>query len=89
MSIVLPDSYVIDILGPFQGTMNDANITKEIIDTNDSIATWLDDEGQMIMDRRFRNAVEIFEQLEYETHLLPFLKKHDPQLSAEDINIIR
>ena len=43
MLIVLPASYVIDILDPFQGIMNDENITAEIIDTNDSIATWLDD----------------------------------------------
>ena len=86
MSIVLPDSYVIDILGPFQGTMNDANITKEIIDINNSISTWLDDEGQMVMDRGFRDVVEVFEQLRYETHLPPFLKKHDVQLSTEGIN---
>ena len=86
MSIVLPDSYVINIPGLFQDTMNDANITKEIIDTNDSIATWLDGEGQLIMDRRFQDVLEIFEQLGYETHLPPFLKKHDVQLSAEDIN---
>ena len=88
MSIVLPDSYVIDIFGSFQDTMNDANnvITKEIIDTNKSIATWLDGEGQMIMDRGFRDVVEGFEQLGYETHLPPFLKKHDVQLSTEDIN---
>ena len=89
MSIVLPDSYVIDILGPFQGTMNDANITKQIIDTNNSIAAWRDGEGQMIMDRGFRDVVEVFEQLGYETHLSPFLKKHDVQFSTEDINTRR
>ena len=86
MSIVLPNWYVMDILGPFHGTMNNANITKEIIDTNDSIATWLDGEGQMIIDRGFQDVLEIFEQLGYETYLPPFLKKHDVQVSAEDIN---
>ena len=65
--------------------MNDTNITKEIININNSISTWLDGEGQMIMDRGFRNVVEIFEQLGYETHLAPFLKKYNVQLSAEDI----
>ena len=63
MSIVLPDSYIIDIIGPFQGTLNHASITKEIIETNNSIVTWLDGEEQMIMDRGFRDVVQIFENL--------------------------
>ena len=54
MSIVLPDSYIIDIIGPYQGTLSDANITKEIIETNNSIVTWLGDERHMIKDRGFR-----------------------------------
>ena len=37
------------------------------------------------MDRGFRGVVELFEQLGYETHLSPFLKKYDAQLSVEDI----
>ena len=39
MQTVLPDSYVIDILGSFHGRMNDANTTKDTIDINNSIAT--------------------------------------------------
>ena len=89
MSIVLPVSYIIDIIGSYQGTLNDANITKEIIETNKSIVMWLGGEGHMIMDRRFSDVVQVFEDLEYETHLPAFLINGETQLSTEDINIGR
>ena len=86
MSIVLPDSYII---GPYQGTLNDANITKEIIETNNSIVTWLGGEGHMVMDRRFRDVVQVFEDLGYETQLQAFHINGETQLSTEDINVGR
>ena len=89
MSIVLPDSYIIDIIGPYQGTLNDVNITKEIIETNNSIVTGLGGEGHMIMDRGFRDVVQVFEDLGYETHLPAFLINGETQLSTEDIDIGR
>ena len=89
MSIVLPDSYIIDIIGSYQGILNDANITKEIIETSNSIVMWLGGEGHMIMDRRFRDAVQVFENLGYETHLPAFLINGETQLSTEGINIGR
>ena len=86
MSIVLPDSYIIDIIDSYQGTLNDANITKEIIETNKSIVMWLGGEGHMIIDRRFRDVVQVFEDLGYETYLPAFLINDETQLSTEDIN---
>ncbi|CAM4834786.1 unnamed protein product [Rotaria magnacalcarata] len=42
MSIVHPDDYVSDVIGPFQGTLNDASIAEEILATNNALATWLE-----------------------------------------------
>ena len=39
------------------------------------------------MDRRFRDVVQVFEDLGYETHLPAFLINGETQLSTEDINI--
>ena len=89
MSIVLPDSYIIDIIGSYQGILNDANITKEIIETSNSIVMWLGSEGHMIIDRRFKDVVQVFEDLGYETHLPSFLINGETQLSTEGINIGR
>ncbi len=37
MSIVHPDAYVVDVIGPFQGSLNDTNITREILETNNEL----------------------------------------------------
>ncbi|CAF1528085.1 unnamed protein product [Rotaria magnacalcarata] len=57
MSIVHPDAYIVDIIGPFQGSLNDANITKKILETNNSLVEWLGGNGQMIVDRGFRDDI--------------------------------
>ena len=36
-----PDAYIVDIFGPFQGTLNNANTIKEILETNNSLVEWL------------------------------------------------
>jgi hypothetical protein len=86
MSIVHPDSYVIDIIGPFEGTLNDASIAKEILETNNALATWLGGNGHIIIDRGFRDVVEIFQNLGYETHMPSFLNNGEKQHSTIDIN---
>ena len=53
---------------------------------HNSIVTWLGGEGHMIMDRGFRDAVQVFEDLGYKTHLPAFLKNGETQLSTEAIN---
>ena len=37
MSIVQLHDYIVDIIGPFEGTLNDANSTKEILETNNCL----------------------------------------------------
>jgi hypothetical protein len=32
MSIVHPDAYVVDVIGPFQASLNDASIANEILE---------------------------------------------------------
>ena len=75
MSIVHPDGFIVDIIGPFEGTLNDANITKEILETNNCLTTWLNGTGQLIVDRDFRDIIEVLQQLGYEVHMPAFLKK--------------
>ena len=86
MSIVHPDSYVQDIIGPFEGNLNDASIAKEILETNNALATWLGGNGHFVIDRGFRDVVQIFQNLGYETHMLSFLKNGEKQHSTVDIN---
>ena len=89
MSIVHPDAYIVDIIGPFQGSLNDANITKEILETNNSLVEWLGGNGQMIIDRGFRDVIDVFVSLGYDAHMPAFLKKGDKQHQTTDINNTR
>ncbi|CAF2141157.1 unnamed protein product [Rotaria magnacalcarata] len=86
MSIVHPDDYVSDVIGPFQGTLNDASIAEEILATNNALATWLGSNGHIIVDRGFRDVIETFQDLGYETHMPSFLKKGEKQHSTIDMN---
>jgi hypothetical protein len=86
MSIVHADGYIADIIGPFQGNLNDASIAKEILETNNSLAMWLGGNGHFIVDRRFRDVVEVFQDLGYETHMPAFMKKGEKQHTTIDIN---
>ncbi len=86
MSIVQSDAYVIDIIGLFQGNLHDVNITKEILQINNNLATWLGDKDRTIIDRPFRDVVESFQNLGYDTHMPTFLKKGEKQHKTIDIN---
>ena len=89
MSIVHPDGYVVDIIGPFQANLNDATITTEILETHNSLARWLKGTGQIIVDRGFRDVVQVLQDLGYETHMPAWLKQGEKQHSTIDISMSR
>jgi len=89
MSLVLPDGYVLDTIGPYYGTMNDASITENILETNTSLLKWCGGSGQMILDRGFRDVKEAFEMLGYETRIPEFLQKGEKQYSTAAGNTTR
>ena len=53
MSLVLPDGYILDTIGLFQGTVNDATITQQIIETRNELIQWCDHGDIMVCDRGF------------------------------------
>lgn len=79
MSLILPDGYILETIGPFRGTMNDASIAAKVVETHDELLEWCAGEGQMILDRGFRDIVETFEQLGYEARMPDFLRKGEKQ----------
>ncbi|CAF1202563.1 unnamed protein product [Adineta ricciae] len=56
MSLVSPTDYILDTIGPFRGTMNDASIAERILQTNNELVAWSDGSGQMMLDRGFRDV---------------------------------
>ena len=91
MSLVLPDGYVLDAIGPFVGTMNDASIAKAITDTCNQLIEWCEDGDIMIVDRGFRDVLDVFAELGYEVKMPEFLtkgKKQHDTLSANKSRMI-
>lgn len=83
MSLVLPNGYVLDTIGPFLGTMNDASIAKTITNTCDELTDWCEEGDVMIVDRGFRDVMNVFHGLGYEVKMPEFLTKGKKQHDTE------
>jgi hypothetical protein len=86
MSLVLPDGYVLDTIGPFRGTMNDASITEHITRSCQSLVSWCADGDAMVVDRGFRDVIDTLSNLGYEPKMPVFLRKGEKQHTTEDAN---
>ena len=75
MSVVLPDGYVVDSIGPFYGNENDASITKQILSSVDSMKKWLHENDTIIVDRGFRDVLGLLESAGYKTEMPSFLSQ--------------
>ena len=76
MSAVFPDGYVLDSVGPYyaDGKNNDAGITSHIITLHRDLIDWLDIGDVCILDRSFRDVLDVFEDLGLKPKMPAFLK---------------
>ena len=88
MSVVLPDGYVLDVLGPYMsdGKNNDAGMTRHIMKTQQELMDWMEEEDVAILDRSFRDVIEALEEEGLECKMPSYLMKGVPQHSVEDAN---
>ena len=88
MSVVFPDGYVLDTIGPFFGNTNDAKITEAILEKVDSLSTWLEESDNFIVDRGFRDVLELLKSSGYEPFMHSYLKsgqsQHDTIAANDD-----
>ena len=69
MSIVLPDGYVLDTIGPFCGNENDAKITEIIFQKLNDFKSWLHKSDIFIVNRGFRDVLGLLKSSGYEPHM--------------------
>ncbi len=88
MSIVFPDGYVLEAIGPYlsDGKNNDAGITKHIIHTHQELIDWMEDEDVAILDRGFRDCIDQMKELGLECKMPSYLQKGVPQHTIEEAN---
>ena len=71
------------------GHNNDASIIKHVINNNEQhVKEWLHADDIVIVDRGFRDAVHVMEELELQVKIPAFLKGKK-QLSTEEANRTR
>ncbi|CAF1384160.1 unnamed protein product [Didymodactylos carnosus] len=75
MSLILSNGYILDTIGPFWGTMNDASIAKNIINTCETLIEWCEKGDTMIVDSGFRDVIDSFVEMGYEPKMPEFLTK--------------
>ncbi|CAF1406262.1 unnamed protein product [Didymodactylos carnosus] len=86
MSLVLPDGYVLDTIGPFYGNENDAKICEQILTTMDRLREWCNVNDVMIVDRGFRDILITFEELGFDSKMPAYLARNMKQHTAEEAN---
>ena len=88
-SIVLPDGYVLDTIGPFFGNENDAKITEAIIHKVTELKEWLQETDNFIVDRGFRDVLDLLKSSGYEPHMPSYLKAGQSQHECPEANDYR
>lgn len=84
----MSDGFVVDVLGPYDGTVNDATILKHLLHQNNDLKALLEKEDVFVLDRGFRDVVEDLKKSGYKV-LMPAFKGNKPQLSCEESNYSR
>ncbi|XP_056007177.1 uncharacterized protein LOC125665391 [Ostrea edulis] len=92
MVIVTTSGYFVSVLGPYLADPrnNDASILTHIIKTNvEDIKHWIQDEDIFVVDRGFRDAIPLLEDMGIQAEMPKLMIKGQKQLSTEDANMSR
>ncbi|EZA62212.1 hypothetical protein X777_05151 [Ooceraea biroi] len=79
------DGYIIDMLGPYNANLNDAEILKSILNIPNSLPKLLQKGDIFILDRGFRDVKPLLEKKGFEV-LMPALKGKRSQLPTDESN---
>lgn len=85
--IVAPDGYILDIQGPYfsDSRNNDAAILQNEFD-RDTVRRWFQENDIALVDRGYRDAIEILARLGIAWKMTAHLQPNERQLSTEDAN---
>ncbi|XP_076085751.1 uncharacterized protein LOC143056545 [Mytilus galloprovincialis] len=92
MVFVTTSGYIISVIGPYysDGKNNDAQIMKHIIQHDiEEFKKWVAEDDIMIVDRGFRDALDLLQEMGIQTKMPAFNKKGESQLPVEDSNVTR
>ncbi|CAF4641659.1 unnamed protein product [Didymodactylos carnosus] len=89
MIIVATDGYIVSCIGPYMADFynNDASITRHILLNNEEkILDWLCQNDCMIVDRGFRDALDLIKSFGYQVFMPSFLPRVQRQYTSLEGN---
>ena len=92
MVVVTTTGYFLTAVGPYlaDGKNNDAAILTHMFKTNvQDIQNWMHEEDIFVIDRGFRDAVSLLEEIGIRAEIPSFMKRGEKQLSTKDANLSR
>ncbi|CAC5425844.1 unnamed protein product [Mytilus coruscus] len=92
MVFITTTSYIISVIGPYfsDGKNNDAQIMKHIIQHDiEEFKEWVTEDDILIVDRGFRDTIDLLQEMGIHTKMPAFNKKGESQLPVEDSNVTR
>ncbi|XP_062622155.1 uncharacterized protein LOC134283681 [Saccostrea cucullata] len=92
MIVVTTSGYIVSVLGPYLADTknNDANILKHMIYSNaEEIRSWIQEDDVFVVDRGFRDAQDLLEDIGIRMEMPAFMKRGSKQLSTSDSNLSR
>ncbi|KAK3102527.1 hypothetical protein FSP39_011968 [Pinctada imbricata] len=92
MVICTTTGYFISVIGPYfaDSKNNDASILNHIIKSNvQSIREWVHESDVFIVDRGFRDSLDMLEDLGIKAKMPCFMRKGDKQMPVQDANASR
>ena len=89
MMIVATDDYILTVLGPNScgWEKSDAKITEHMLKSNvEDITNWFEENDVLVVDRGFRDAVDILKKFGISARMPHFLNKSQKQHTTEEAN---
>ena len=92
MVVVSTTGYFVTVVGPYlsDSKNNDASILKHMLNTNvEDVKQWVQEDDIFIVDRGFRDSLELLEDLGIKAEMPSFMIKGQKQMSVDEANSSR
>ena len=90
MVVTSTDGYFLTVLGPYLARNNDATILNHMLYTNvDDLKGWFHEEDVFIVDRGFRDSLDVLEEMGIRAEMPRLLSRGQKQMTTEDANASR
>ena len=90
MVVTSTDGYFLTVLGPYLARNNDATILNYMLKSNiEDIKGWFQEDDVFVIDRGFRDSLQLLEELGIKGEMPRLMGKGDKQMSTSDANASR